>query len=74
MCAYEHGAGAGFEPAILRDPEAVRDDVLDEIVSVAAAQRRYGVVFTGSLEDYDLAVDVAATETLRQEMCGASAA
>ncbi|MEO7738382.1 MAG: hydantoinase B/oxoprolinase family protein [Novosphingobium sp.] len=74
VIAYQHGGGAGFEPAILRDPEAVRDDVLDEIVSVAAAQRRYGVVFTGSLEDYDLAVDVAATETLRQEMCGASAA
>ena len=30
-------------------PEKVRDDVLDEYVSIEAARDRYGVVLTGSL-------------------------
>jgi N-methylhydantoinase B len=68
VIAYQHGGGAGFGPALLRDPEAVKEDVLDEYVSPKAAREKYGVVLTGSLEDYDLAVDVAATEALRQEM------
>jgi N-methylhydantoinase B len=50
----------------------VRDDVLDEYVSVDAARNEYGVVLTGSLEDYSLAVDRAATEKLRREMRAAS--
>ena len=65
VIAYQHGGGAGFGPALERDPEAVKDDVLDEYVSVAAAREKYGVVLTGSLEDYDLAVDVAATAALQ---------
>jgi N-methylhydantoinase B len=72
--AYQHGGGAGFGPALLRDPEAVKEDVLDEYVSLRAAREKYGVVLTGSLEDYDLAVDVAATAALRHEMRGALAA
>ncbi len=74
VIAYQHGGGAGFEPALLRDPEAVKDDVLDEIVSVARARDKYGVVLTGSIEDYDLAVDVDATRTLRREMQAGRAA
>jgi N-methylhydantoinase B len=74
VIAYQHGGGAGFEPALLRDPEAVRDDVLDEIVSIARAREKYGVVFTGMLEQYDLEVDVAATQALREEMSAARAA
>ncbi|MCB1687265.1 MAG: hydantoinase B/oxoprolinase family protein [Halioglobus sp.] len=74
VIAYQHGGGAGFEPATLRDPEAVREDVLDEIVSVARAQDKYGVVLTGSVEDYDLQVDVAATARLRSEMNAGQAA
>lgn len=65
VIAYQHGGGGGFGDPLLRDPEAVRDDVLDELVSPAAARERYGVVLTGSLEDYDLAVDAAATTELR---------
>ena len=65
MIAYQYGGGAGFEPPLLRDPAAVREDVLDEIVSLQRAREVYGVVFTGSVEDYDLAVDVAATAALR---------
>lgn len=68
VIAYQHGGGAGFGPALLRDPQAVKEDVLDEYVSIAAAREKYGVVLTGSLEEYDLKVDVAATEALRQKM------
>ncbi|QIG80778.1 hydantoinase B/oxoprolinase family protein [Stakelama tenebrarum] len=68
VIAYQHGGGAGFSPAIERDPEAVKEDVLDEYISVARAREKYGVVLTGSLENYDLAVDVEATENLRAEM------
>jgi N-methylhydantoinase B len=68
VIAYQHGGGAGFEPPFRRDPQAVCEDVLDELVSEAAARDRYGVVLTGSLEDYDLAVDVAATDALRAEL------
>lgn len=74
VIAYQHGGGAGFEPALLRDPEAVKEDVLDELVSIARARDKYGVVLTGTVEDYDLAVDVAATEALRREMSTAVAA
>jgi N-methylhydantoinase B len=68
VIAYQHGGGAGFESALLRDPEAVKGDVLDEIVSTVRAREKYGVVFTGTLEEYDLEVDVAATQALRRRM------
>ncbi|MFC0204366.1 hydantoinase B/oxoprolinase family protein [Novosphingobium soli] len=68
VIAYQHGGGGGFGPPLLRDPEAVKEDVLDEYVSVAAARAKYGVVLTGSLDDYTLVVDHAATEALRAEM------
>lgn len=72
--AYQHGGGAGFGPALKRDPRAVRDDVLDEYVSPQAAREKYGVVLTGSLENYDLEVDVAATDALRRQMAAAATA
>ncbi len=68
VIAYQHGGGAGFGPALDRDPEAVKEDVLDEYVSVDGARARYGVVLTGTLENYDLAVDEAATDALRSKM------
>lgn len=68
VIAYQHGGGAGFEPPLLRDPDAVKDDVLDELVSIKAAREKYGVIFSGSPEEYDLAVDIAATEALRKQM------
>ncbi|MEY2943057.1 MAG: hypothetical protein RLY97_1071, partial [Pseudomonadota bacterium] len=68
VIAYQHGGGAGFGPALLRDPQAVCEDVLDEYVSMGAARDKYGVVLTGALEDYDLAVDFVATGRLRAEM------
>ena len=48
VIAYQHGGGAGFDLPLLRDPEAVKEDVLDEIVSFARARDKYGVVLTGS--------------------------
>lgn len=74
VIAYQHGGGGGFASPLLRDPEAVRDDVLDEYVSLQAARDKYGVVLTGSLEEYDLEVDVAATAALREQMKNARAA
>lgn len=74
VIAYQHGGGSGFEPALLRDPEAVKDDVLDELVSLQAAHDKYGVVLTGTLEEYDLKVDVAATAALRRQIQAAQGA
>ncbi|WP_310534247.1 hydantoinase B/oxoprolinase family protein [Novosphingobium sp.] len=68
VIAYQHGGGAGFGPALARDPETVKEDVLDEYVSLEGARARYGVVLTGSLEDYTIEVDHAATVALRAEM------
>jgi N-methylhydantoinase B len=44
----------------------VLDDVYDELVSLESAERDYGVVFTGSLDDDTLAVDHDATKKLRE--------
>ena len=71
VIAYQHGGGAGFESPLLRDPEAVKEDVLDEIVSITRAREKYGVVLTGKLENYDLRVDLAGTRELRNKMMGA---
>jgi N-methylhydantoinase B len=63
---YDYGGGGGWGDPLDRDPDAVLDDVLDEYVSVAGAERDYGVVLTGSLEDLTLAVDETATKELRE--------
>ena len=67
---YDYGGGGGWGDALDRDPQAVLDDVLDEYVSVAGAERDYGVVLTGLLEDLTLALDVEATEELRDRRRG----
>ena len=74
VIAYQHGGGGGFGPALERDPEAVKEDVLDEKVSIAAARDKYGVIFTGSVEEYDLKVDVAATQAQRKKLRDAAEA
>jgi N-methylhydantoinase B len=65
---YHYGGGGGWGDPLKRPPEKVLDDVLDEYVSVEGARRDYGVVLTGSLAEWTLAVDHAATEALRAEM------
>ena len=62
---YVYGGGAGWGSPMDRDPDRVRDDVLDEYVSIESARTHYGVAFTGSVDEYDLAVDEAATRRLR---------
>lgn len=74
VIAYQHGGGAGFGRPLDRDPQSVKEDVLDEYVSRDAARAKYGVVLTGNLDDYDLAVDITATDALRREMTMAAAA
>src|SRR5689334_8614537 len=58
---YDYGGGGGWGDPLDRDPQAVLDDVLDEYVSIAGAERDYGVVLTGSLDDLTLEVDKDAT-------------
>jgi N-methylhydantoinase B len=64
---YQFGGGGGWGDPFLRDPERVRDDVLDGYVSVAGARRDYGVVLAGDAADGSLSVDAAATRRLRGE-------
>jgi N-methylhydantoinase B len=59
--------GGGWGDPLQRDPEAVRRDVRNEIVSVAAARDVYGVV----LDAATLAVDAAATAARRRELAAA---
>ncbi len=66
--AYHYGGGGGWGDPLDRDPAKVLDDVLDEYVSVRSARDDYGVVFTGSLEALDFAVDEAETSRLRDEL------
>ncbi|HZR83777.1 MAG TPA: hydantoinase B/oxoprolinase family protein [Candidatus Binatia bacterium] len=69
---YHYGGGGGWGDPLKRPAEKVLEDVLDEYVSVEAARREYAVVLTGSLEDWTLAIDHAATEALRAERRAAS--
>jgi N-methylhydantoinase B len=66
--AYQYGGGAGFGDPRERDPDWVREDVLDEYVSLEAARERYGVVLTGCVEDCDIEVDWDATKRLRETL------
>ncbi|MBU6267770.1 MAG: hydantoinase B/oxoprolinase family protein [Sphingomonadales bacterium] len=68
VIAYTYGGGGGFGPALLRDPQAVLEDVLDEYISIKRAHEKYGVVIKGHFDDYNLEVDHAATEALRKAM------
>lgn len=62
---YRYGGGGGWGDPLDREPEKVLEDVLDEYVSVDGAERDYGVVLQGSLEELDLVVDREATAALR---------
>ena len=53
--------GGGYGPPLERDPDRVREDVVDGLVSHRAARSDYGVVLTDSLE-----VDQDATRQLRE--------
>ncbi|MBI1877809.1 MAG: hydantoinase B/oxoprolinase family protein, partial [Chloroflexi bacterium] len=57
-------SGGGYGNPMERDPQAVLDDVLDEIVSVELARDQYGVV----IDTTKMRVDLAATGKLRREL------
>jgi len=59
------GAG-GYGDPLGRDPEAVRQDVLDRLVSVEGARENYGVV----IDPERTTVDAAATAALRDAQRG----
>lgn len=56
--------GGGNGSPLDRDPEAVRDDVRDDLVSIEAAEETYGVV----LDPSTLTIDHEATATKREGM------
>jgi N-methylhydantoinase B len=62
---FDYGGGGGWGDPLDRPAAAVLDDVLDEYVSVEGAERDYGVVLNGSLDDLTLEVDQAATDACR---------
>ena len=68
VLAYQYGGGAGFGDPLARDPEAVREDVLDEYVSPEAALERYGVVLDGSVDEGEVTLDLDATRALREPL------
>jgi N-methylhydantoinase B len=57
------GGGAGLGPPEERDPEAVKIDVKNELVSIKAARDIYKVV----LDPESLEIDYAATQIIRSE-------
>jgi N-methylhydantoinase B len=62
---YLYGGGGGWGDPLDREPKKVLEDVLDEYVSIGAAEREYGVVIKGSLDEYDVSIDEAATAAKR---------
>ncbi len=67
---YHHtSGGGGYGDPLTRDPNAVREDVLDEFVSIEAGRDKYGVVIEAvDAEILDYRVNEAETEKLREQM------
>lgn len=61
---HKQAGGGGWGDPLQRDPAAVALDVKNDKVSAAAAREQYGV----ALNDSTLAVDLAATESLRRQL------
>jgi N-methylhydantoinase B len=61
--------GGGFGDPLERDPEAVREDVIDEYVSIERAKKDYGVVIEELDPDLcEYTIDEEATETQREHI------
>ena len=60
----QSNGGGGYGNPLERDPEKVKNDVLNEYVSMTAAQERYGVV----MNRQSLQVDYERARSLRREM------
>ena len=61
-------AGGGYGDPLEREPERVREDVLERYVTIAHARDVYGVVFSGTPNDDALTVDVEATAAQRRAL------
>lgn len=61
-----NSTGGGYGDPLDRDPELVRWDAREEIISLERARQVYGVVLDTSTEQY--AVDQEATKRLREKM------
>jgi N-methylhydantoinase B len=62
--------GGGYGSPLDRDPEMVRTDVLEGMVSPEKARQIYGVIFKGRAEDESIAVDREATVKWRAALRG----
>ena len=56
---------AGYGDPLEREPELVREDVLDDFTSLELAREAYGVVFA---DERTLEIDADATARLREEL------
>jgi len=65
-CIGVNTSGGGYGDPLDRDPDLVRWDVREEIISLKKAEEVYGVVLDTEPEQY--AVDYAATEKLRERL------
>jgi N-methylhydantoinase B len=62
-------AGAGYGPALDRDPAWVLRDVVEDVISPARAREAYGVVLAGDPARWEtLSVDADATAALRAQL------
>jgi len=61
VCCWASG-GAGYGDPLERDPQAVKQDIVDGKISAAAAREAYGVLLAGA------DVDLAATQSRRDAM------
>jgi N-methylhydantoinase B len=68
LIIHEQAGAGGHGNPLLRDPERVREDVIDGKISVGFANKHYAVVFASSDR-----VDLPATEWLRRERSAALA-
>ena len=60
--------GGGYGRALERDPQRVLKDVIERWETEARANDVYGVIFTGSIADGSMAVDLEATKQRRAEL------
>ena len=61
-------SGGGYGDPLDRDPERALHDVIEFWETEERGRDIYGVVFTGSLDGGDLAVDIIATTKRRDGM------
>lgn len=64
IISFRGGGGGGYGSPLDRDPERVREDVIDEYVSIDKAREVYGV----ALREGTLELDIESTKALRAKL------